>query len=117
MPHAFNPLAWTGYVETTDAFVINRVNLAGEFDPTGGSVVYKAEGTAAMDVVKDLREFRDIRGFARAGLLWRATPDDSAPGATRVQAQDIRFGFSANAVVDAANRPVRAWFEFGRPTR
>jgi inner membrane protein len=117
MPHPLNPLAWTGYVEVADAFVINHVNLAGEFDPTAGDVVYKGAWSPAMDAVKDLREFRDIRGFARAGLLWRATPDPTAEGETRVQAADIRFGFSANAVVDSANRVQRVWFEFGRPRR
>ncbi|HET8546678.1 MAG TPA: metal-dependent hydrolase [Bryobacteraceae bacterium] len=117
MPHRLNPLAWTGFVDTTDAFIINRVNLTTDFDPTAGSVIYKPAGTPAMDRVKDLREFRDIRGFARAGLLWRALPDDNVEGATRVQAQDIRFGFSANAVVDSDNRPIRVWFEFSRPPR
>jgi inner membrane protein len=117
MPSAFNPLAWTGFVETTDTFVINRVNLNGEYDPTAGRVIYKAAGVPAMDAVKDIREFRDIRGFARAGLLWRAIPDGTAEGATHVQAQDIRFGFSANAVVDSHNRPLRVWFEFGGPPR
>jgi inner membrane protein len=117
MPHAFNPLAWTGFVETPDAFVVNRVNLAQEFDPTAGTVVYKGAWSPAMDVVKDLREFRDIRGFARGGLLWRATPDASSEGATHVEAQDIRFGFSANAVVDRANRVERVWFEFGPRAR
>ena len=117
MPSALNPLAWTGFIETEDAFVINRVNLAAEFDPTGGDVVYKGAWSPAMDVVKDLREFRDIRGFARAGLLWRAMPDGSAEGATRVQAQDIRFGFSANAIVGPGNEVRRVWFEFGRRVR
>jgi inner membrane protein len=117
MPNAFNPFSWLGFVETTEAFIVNHVKLGSEFDPTGGTVVYKPTGTPAMDAVKDVREFRDIRGFARAGLLWRAMPDDSAEGATRVQAQDVRFGFSANAIVDARNQPVRVWFEFANPRR
>jgi hypothetical protein len=117
MPHPLNPLAWTGFVEVSESFVINHVNLAGDFDPTAGEVVYKGAWSPAMDAVKDLREFRDIRGFARAGLLWRATPDPSAEGAVHVQAEDIRFRFSANAVVDSGNRVQRVWFEFGSPRR
>jgi hypothetical protein len=112
MPNAWNPLLWRGYVETEEFFVVHDVALWKDFDPTQGRVYHKGQYSPAMAKVRDLQVFRDLMGFSRA-LLWRAAPDQDREGATRVEATDLRFGFSAKAVVAPDGSVDRSWFEFG----
>lgn len=112
MPTAFNPLAWRGFVETDGFFVVNDIDLARDFDPTAGTVHYKPPYHPAMELVRDLRPFRNIRGFSRA-LLWRTVPHESIEGATRVEARDLRFGFRAVALVLASGEVEEVDFLFG----
>jgi len=49
------------------------------------------------------------------------TPSEQVARGTRVEAMDLRFGdphspaFVATAIVDANQRVMRAWFQFGKP--
>jgi len=114
MPSAANPFLWQGVVETDEFFILQDVNLLGDFDPTLGRVLYKRPGNAATDAAQRTRVFQDIMGFSKA-LLWRTMPDTSSEGAQRVEASDLRFGFTAYAIVNARNEVERTGFAFGRP--
>ena len=111
MPDPFNPLRWHGVVETTEFFVLNDIRLNLEFDPTAGQLIYKPAWHPAMEAARSTLAFQDMMGFAES-LLWRAVPDSSSDGATRVEAIDLRFQFRAVAIVDAANRVQETWVNF-----
>ena len=113
-----NPLQWRGLVETADAFHFEDVNLLGEFDPTTGRVFYKPEPSSAIEAARRDPVFQTYLQFAQFPY-WQVTPADNPEGATRVEVMDLRFGdpqspgFLCTAIVDAHQRVVRAWFQFG----
>ena len=113
-----NILNWRGLVETGDAFSFEDVNLLGEFDPTGRPF-YKPEPSPALEAARRDPVFQEYLQFAQFPY-WQLTPADDPEGATRVEAMDLRFGdaqspgFVCTAIVDAHQRVVRAWFQFGR---
>lgn len=112
-----NVLNWRGLVETGDAFSFEDVNLLGEFDPTGRPF-YKPEPSPALEAAQRNPVFQQYLQFAQFPY-WQLTPADDPEGATRVEAMDLRFGdpqsggFVCTAIVDAHQRVVRAWFQFG----
>jgi inner membrane protein len=114
MPNAANPLRWNGVVETDEFFVLQDVDLRGDFDPTLGRILYKRPGNAATDAAQRTRVFEDMMGFSKS-LLWQTLPDSSSEGAHRVEATDLRFGFTAFAIVNARNEVERTGFAFGSP--
>jgi inner membrane protein len=115
MPSGVNPLLWHGVVETNDFFVRQTVRLWEEFDPTEGRIIHKPQYAKAMEAARGERVFQDMMGFAKA-LLWSATPDPaSGAGVVRVEATELRFGFTALAVVLPNGEVERSWFEFRRP--
>ena len=113
-----NILQWRGLVETGEAFRFEEVNLLSEFDPTTGRVFYKPEPSAAIEAAQRDPVFQQYLQFAQFPY-WQLTPADSPEGATRVEAMDLRFGdpqspgFVCTAIVDAHQRVVQAWFQFG----
>ena len=115
-PSVANPMQWDGIVETDSAFFVHPVNLAGDFDPAGGRVFYKIDGTAAMEAAKTTRPFQDLTAFAPF-LVWQVSPSPDQENAVQVQAADLRFGtppapsFVATAIVQG-NRVLRSWFRF-----
>lgn len=115
-----NPLRWTGLVETFDGFSFEDVDLLGEFDPTTGRMFYRPEPSPALEAAERDPVFQQYLRFAQFPY-WQLTPADDPEGATRVEAVDLRFGdpqspgFVCTAIVDAHQRVVRAWFQFGRP--
>jgi inner membrane protein len=117
VPSRLNPLAWKGIVETDRAFFMQRVNLALGFDPTAARVFYKPEPIPAMDAARKQPVFVDLLHFSPF-VLWRVLPADDPPGASLVEAMDLRFAnpppanFCARAIVDSSGRVVRAWYHF-----
>jgi len=114
-----NPLHWNGLAQTFDGFSFEEVNLLSEFDPTTGHMFYKPEPSPAIEAAQRDPVFQQYLKFAQFPY-WQTTPADDPEGATRVEAMDLRFGdpqspgFVCTAIVDAHQRVVRAWFQFGR---
>lgn len=118
LPGALNPFRWSGIVEGEGFWILNEVDLLGEFDPTGGRLLYKPDPSPALDAARRSAEFQEYLRFARL-VYWRVTPLDSPEGAQRVDAMDLRFGppseprFVASAVVLAGGRVESSGFHFG----
>ena len=110
---------WRGIAETSELVTIVSVNLLGEFDPAAGRRFYKPEPSPAMEAARHTPVFEEFLRFSQYPF-WQVMPSEQAEGAMRVEAMDLRFGdpqspaFVATAIVDANQRVIRAWFEFGR---
>lgn len=119
-PSAANPFEWRGLAETADTFVIEPVNLLGEFDPTQGRTFYKPEPSPVLDAARRTDVFQEFSRFSQFPF-WQSTPAEQPANATRVEAVDLRFGdpqspgFVATAIVDQRGQVLRAWFQFGGP--
>jgi inner membrane protein len=117
-PSAANPVAWRGLAETADTFVIEPVNLFGEFDPGQGRTLYKPEPSSTLDTARRTEVFQEFLRFSQFPF-WQLTPAEQPENATRVEAMDLRFGdpqspgFVATAIVDTRGQVLRAWFQFG----
>jgi inner membrane protein len=117
LPHAFNPMQWRGLIDTDEFFVTQQMNLTRNFDPAEGRIFYKPERHPGMEAVSRTEVFRDLLAFSPF-VLWQSTPEPDVPGATRVEAIDLRFGeppkpgFAAAAVVNEQARVIRSWFHF-----
>ena len=114
-----NPFHWRGLVETPDSYIIQDVNLAGDFDPTAaGHPYYKPEPSPAFDAARRTEVFQEFMRFSQYPF-WQLTPSGEIDGGTRVEAMDLRFsspqepGFVATAILDAHQQVTRAWFQFG----
>jgi inner membrane protein len=107
---SMNPFRWRGLVETSESYVIEDVNLLGEFDPSSHSF-YKPEPSPAFDAARSTEVFQQFLGFAQYPF-WQMTPAGELEGGTRVEVLDLRFaspqspGFVATALL------TRAWFQF-----
>ncbi len=114
----WNPLKWRGLVETSDAYRIFDVDLAREFNPSGGKVLYKAEGSAATIAASQTLTFQRFLSFS-SFPLWRALPLAEPDGGTEVDVFDLRFGdpqqpgFVAAAIVNRANVVETSRISFG----
>ena len=112
---------WRGIAETPDLVHIVSVNLLGDFDPATGRSFYKPEPSPAIEAARRTPVFEEFLRFSQYPF-WQLTPSGQAAGETRVEAMDLRFGdprtpaFVATAIVDANQRVMRAWFQFGRAT-
>jgi len=112
-----NPFRWRGLIETAESYVIQDVNLLGEFDPSARPY-YKPEPSPAFDAARRTEVFQEFLRFSQYPF-WQMTPSDESEGATRVEALDLRFGdpqepgFVATAILDARQQVTRAWFQFG----
>ncbi len=110
---------WHGLAETADGFSLQDFDLLGEFDPNAGHVFYKPEPSPTLEAARRNAVFQQFLRFAQYPY-WQLTPADEPEGATRVEAMDLRFGdpqvpgFICTAIVDANERVLRAWFQFGR---
>jgi inner membrane protein len=110
-PTPFNPLFWRGVVETDRLWVVQQVNLASDLDPTAGQVFYKPESSPAIEAARRSSAFRTLDAFSRS-LLWRVGPSDDIEGGSRVEAIDLRFGFRAEASIDAGGAVRESSFHF-----
>lgn len=115
----WNPLSWRGLVETSDAYRIFDLDLSRDFDPAGGNVLYKAEGSPATIAASKTLDFQRFLSFS-AFPLWRAAPAAEPGGGTVVEVFDLRFGdpqrpgFVAHAIVNSANAVKTSGIAFGR---
>jgi inner membrane protein len=119
LPDAVSPLHWRGLVETEDAYTVSELDLAGDFDPSNAAVFHKAEAEPALEAARRSPAFQEFLRFAQFPL-WRVMPVAAPENGRLVEVFDLRFGdprspgFMASAVVDSANRVVKASFQFGR---
>ncbi len=118
-PSSANPLRWTGLAELNNAYMMYSMNLTRTFDPSEGRIYYKAGPTPETKAAKQTYPFQAFLAFSEFPL-WRVTQVAEPPGATEVEAIDLRFGvpgegrFSAQCIVDATGRVSDASFQFGR---
>ena len=110
-PDRMNPMVWRGIVETGAFFVIQTVNLAQGFDSAEHRIVFKPESSPAIEAAAKTPEFQRLAAFSRA-LHWHSTPASEVEGATRVEASDLFFGFTASALVDSRNQVQSTSFRF-----
>jgi len=112
-PTPANPFEWIGVVEGTQTVHRYRFNLLGAFDPDAGETFQKPEASPALEAAPRTPEFRAFLSFSKYSL-WSAVPVTVPESATRVSVRDMRFSFSVETVVDAANRPGEVKFSFTR---
>jgi len=110
-PTPANPFEWIGVVETPQTIRRYHFNLLGSFDPDVGDVFQKPESSAAIHAASRTAQFRAFLDFAKYPL-WSAVPVTVPESATRVTLRDMRFSFSVETVVDAANHPGEVKFSF-----
>ena len=118
LPHPANPWRWRGIVETGGFYAVEDVNLAGDFNPTRGTLFYKPEPNAALEAARHTVAIQEFLRFARFPL-WRVTPVSEPENGQRVEVLDMRFGtplapgFLASAVLDSNLRVIGTSFTFG----
>jgi inner membrane protein len=108
---AGNPFDWSGWVERPEFVMRFSMNLLGEFDPTGGTIIYKPEPSPALEAARQAFVVRKFLEFAQFPL-WRVTPMADPEGARRVDVRDWRFPFTASVTVDASNRLLSSSFHY-----
>ena len=110
-PSHFNPMVWQGVVETNSFWVIQTVDLTKELDPAVSRILHKPESSKAIENARKTRLFDVFSKFSQA-LHWRSVPDAHLDGGTRVEAVDLRFGFTAIALVDRNGEVRETSFRF-----
>jgi hypothetical protein len=110
-PTHANPLLWNGVVETNSFWVLQPVDLSKEPEPSHGLIVYKPESSPALEAARRNDFFDMFLKFARTPH-WRVTPAPSLEGGWQVELMDLRFGFTATALVDAQNQVRETSFRF-----
>ena len=118
LPGSFDPVSWTGIVETEHAYRIYTVPALGNFDPASTPPLYKAPWTPALELPRRPGSF-DISstspGFPIGRKRTPATQDLKI-----ITVTDLCFGlpdhsfFEIKALVDAQNRVQGV--SFGTPT-
>jgi len=117
LPRIGSPLSWDGWVQQGRAWMKMDVDLTREFDPEPVATYWQTDSQALVDSVKTIPIFQHLSGFARTPL-WRVSPAEEPPGASKVELIDLRFGrggrqgFTAEAIVDAQGQVVRSGFHF-----
>ncbi|MFN7992586.1 MAG: metal-dependent hydrolase [Bryobacteraceae bacterium] len=118
IPGPVNPFAWQGLAETREFYSVHDLNLLEEFEPSRGSIFYKADPVPAVKAANQSPVFRDFFRFSQFPLE-RSEPFPRPEGATRVEAMDMRFGtpahpsFIAFAVVGERLNVLDSGFAFG----
>jgi inner membrane protein len=112
-PSFANPFSWRGLVDAGNFYALYHVNVLGDFDPAGGEIVYKSAAGErernAMETARGAEAFRVFLDFSRYPV-WRFSPTPNE--GLRVEATDLRFPFTATALIDPRGRIERAWFAF-----
>jgi inner membrane protein len=118
MPHPANPFHWRGLVETSGFYALEDVNLAGEYDPTRGTVFHKPDPNPALEAARRTVAIQEFLRFSQFPL-WRIMPVSEPENGQRVEVFDMRFGtplapgFRASAVLDSRLQAVETTFTFG----
>jgi inner membrane protein len=119
LPASPTPFHWRGLVETPESYVLEDVNLLGEFDPAAGHTFFKPDSSPALDAARRSTVLQEFLRFSQYPF-WLLTPAEQADGGTRVEVKDLRFGdpqepgFIATVILDARQQVIREWFQFGR---
>lgn len=96
------------------------LNLTEPFNPSGGTVLFKAQPNPAMVAASRTLAFQRFLAYS-SFPLWRTLPVAEPDGSAEVQLVDLRFGdpqrsgFVTTAIVDRSNIVVRSSFSFTRP--
>jgi inner membrane protein len=118
MPYPANPLRWRGLVETSGFYEVEDLNLAGEFDPTRGTVFHKPDPHPALEAARRTVAIQEFLRFSQFPL-WRIVPVAEPENGQRVEVLDMRFGtplapgFVASAVLDSKLDAIETSFTFG----
>jgi|SRR5579871_1102491 len=107
-----NPFEWAGWVERP-GFVVHfpSLNVLGDFDPTAGVTISKAEPGPAIDSARTAPEIQAFLKFAQFPL-WSVAPAPEPEGALIVALRDWRFPFTAAAIVDGRDRVIASSFHY-----
>jgi inner membrane protein len=120
LPDSFNPLRWTGVVETNADYRLVVVDPIGQLDVEDSTKFYKPSITATLERVKGTEAFRYFLYFARFPA-WSVQPvvmDDGTQG-KRVELTDLRFGvpgrgsFHCVALENSRDQVVQSLFTYG----
>jgi inner membrane protein len=118
LPDAANPFKWRGVVETSDAYIVQDVNLANQAAPERAAFFPKPSPDASMAAARTTLPFQEFLQFSQFPL-WRITPNPAVENGKIVEVFDMRFGtpaapgFMARAVVEPNLRVSDATFQFG----
>jgi len=114
----FNPFHWRGLVETQEFYEVSDLDLAGSFDPTRGTVFYKAAPDPSLEIARQTPTFHQFLTFVQFPL-WKVTPVAQPEDAKRVELFDMRFGtpnqpgFMTSALLNGQGAIVETSFQFG----
>jgi inner membrane protein len=110
-PTSFNPMVWKGVVETNSFWALHTVDLRKELDPAESRIIHKPEASKAIESARKTHLFDVFLKFSRAPH-WRTVPDPILEGGTQVEAVDLRYGFTVNALVDRDGNVRETSFQF-----
>lgn len=102
-----NPLVWHAVVEGRHAYRMYDLGVMSNFDPMGGTLLYKANWTPLLERLSKTETFRYSLYFARFPY-WQEAP--GADNTRTISLTDLRFGapgesfFHFSAEVDPAGR-------------
>jgi len=119
MPDPANPWRWRGLVETSGAFAVEDLNLAGTSAPSRDVVFQKPEANPALEAAGRTAAFQEFLRFSQVPL-WRLSPVASPENGKLVEVFDMRFGtpmapgFMVSARLDSRLRVIETSFQFGR---
>ena len=119
LPDTFNPLHWTGVVETTSSYRVTELDLlhASAADPA--QEFYKPAARPSIENAKKTEPFRYFLYFARFPVWSEEPTTEAGDSGTRLDLTDLRFGrpmagsFHCIAVENSRAEVVRAWFTYG----
>ncbi len=120
LPGAWDPLVWTGVVETSEAFKTYEVRSFGDLNVNTAETFYKLPESAATVTAARTEPFRYFRYFARFPIWSVDSIYEQSRPSTLVQLFDLRFsrsartGFRAEAVVQPNGQVTHSWFSFGK---
>ena len=117
LPHIVNPMQWRGLVEGDNFVSIHELHLAFDFDPDLGVTLWQPEHNAAWQAARATATMQRFLRFSQ-WPVWRIVPLDQPPGAQRISADDIRFGYPPSTFhveidVDVNQRVLEERFTMG----
>ena len=92
LPDPFNPLRWTGIVETEASYRTGPVNPFGQWDPEQAATYYKPADTAILTAAESQEPFRFFLYFARFPVWSIQAVADERSNSVRLDLTDLRFG-------------------------
>ncbi len=109
-PTSVNPLHWHAVAETDSAYRLAEYTLPLAFNPAQTDSLEKPAPSPALEAASRTEPFRIFSNFAQFPL-YRVTPQ--AGGSTQIELHDLRFNFTATALVNSQNHVEKSSFAFG----